>query len=63
MRGEHDYKALVKYLERPTQDILEEVRGRKMMEYDFGSTGPYHLSFPKALHSIFVEYAAICVVD
>lgn len=63
VRGEHDYKALVKYLEQPTQDILEEVRGRKMMEYDFGSTGLYHLSFPKALHSIFVEYAAICVVD
>ena len=39
VRGDHDYRSLVKYLERPTQDILEEVRGRKMMEYDFGSTG------------------------
>ena len=36
----HDQeKALVKYIDRPTQDIVEEVRGRKMMEYDFGSTG------------------------
>ena len=36
---DQDYKSLVKYLETPTQQILEELRGREMSEYDFGSTG------------------------
>jgi hypothetical protein len=39
VRGDHEYKAHLMYLETPTQDILEEVRGGKTMEYDFGSTG------------------------
>ena len=45
-RGDQEYKNLVRYLERPTQDILEEVRERKMREYDFGSTGAYSSCIP-----------------
>ena len=38
-RPEQEYRSLVKYLDRPTQEIVEDIRGRKMLEYDFGSTG------------------------
>jgi hypothetical protein len=38
-RPELDSLSLTKYMDWPTQDMLEEVRGRKMLEYDFSSTG------------------------
>ena len=36
---EQDIKSQLKCLDRPTQEILEEIRARDTIEYDFGSTG------------------------
>ena len=43
VRMDQEYRSLVRSLDRPTQDILEEIRGQNMVEYDFGSTGAHTL--------------------
>ena len=37
--GQQNGVLLGKQLDRPTEEILEEVRRRTTLEYDFGSTG------------------------
>lgn len=43
-----------KYTDRPTQEMVEEVRGRKMLEYDFSSTGVYVYMYYMHIYIIYL---------
>ena len=42
---EQEYLSLSKCMDCSTQDIVDEIRSRKTLEYDFGSTGTVHVHY------------------